>query len=44
MPRADAQECVFHSTPLGVVSDSTLPREGTGWYKPKGVYCGMLTL
>ena len=29
---------------VGLVSASTFPRGGTGWYKPYGMYCGILTL
>ena len=27
---------------LGLVPASTIPRGGSGWYKPMGIYCGIL--
>ena len=29
---------------LGLAPASTIPRDGTGWYKPLGMYCGVITL
>ena len=33
--------CTVHA--LGLVPASTIPRDGTGCYKPKGMYCGIHT-